>query len=174
MSDQFVGEIRPFPFNFAPTGWAMCQGQIMSISQNTALFSLLGTYYGGDGKSTFALPNLQGNVAINQGQSPGEQQYTIGETAGAATVALTLSQMPAHNHRVNARATQGTSSHPTGNMFAEAEYHVPEPFYDSTSSATLSGAALVPYGSNAAHTNLQPYLVINYCIALQGIFPPRS
>jgi microcystin-dependent protein len=175
MSDQYVGEIRSFPFNFAPAGWAQCQGQLLSISQNTALFSLVGTFYGGDGQSTFALPNLQGNVVVDQGNLTGGQDYIIGETGGLSQYALNGGQSAAHSHNVIALNAPGTSSHPTGNLFAEAEYQLnPEPLYDSTSTGTLAYAALQPSGSNQPHTNLQPYLVINYCIALNGVYPTRQ
>ena len=175
MSDQFVGEIRSFPFNFAPFGWAMCQGQLLSISQNTALFSLLGTFYGGNGTSTFALPNLQGNVVVDQGTLIGGQNYVLGETGGLSQYALNGGQSAAHSHNVIAVTDTGTASDPTGNMFAEAAYQAqPAALYDSTTAGTLAYGALQGTGSAQPHPNLQPFLVINYCIALEGIYPTRQ
>jgi microcystin-dependent protein len=174
VADQFVGEIRVFGFNFAPSGWAQCNGRVMALSQNTALFSLLGTAYGGDGKSTFALPNLQGAVPIGAGQGPGLSDYVLGQTGGAATVTLLESEIPNHTHTVSAsttplgtvatpNATVGLSRPASGNAYGS-----------SGAQTVMAPTALTTAGGGLPHNNLQPYCVLNYCIALQGIFPPRS
>jgi len=176
MSNPFVAEIRIFPFNFAPKGWAFCDGQLLPISQNTALFSLLGTTYGGDGKSTFALPNLQGSVPMNAGQGPGLSDRFLGESAGEDSVTLLTSEMPAHTHAAQADANNlnATAVSPTGAVPVNAS-----PTHTFSNSATPSLALMNPNmvsvtGSSLPHNNLMPYLVVNYCIALQGVFPPRS
>jgi len=185
MSDPFVAEIRIFPFNFAPKGWAFCAGQLLPISQNTALFSLLGTTYGGDGKSTFALPNLQGNVPIHAGQGPGLSLRDLGEIGGETTVTLLQTEIPAHTHVVNALSANGTATVSSGNMLATAAASggggkIPATFsatfYSSnTAKATtaLSPFALSISGGGQPHNNMMPYLGLNFCIALQGVFPPR-
>lgn len=175
MSDPFVGEIRPFGFNFAPTGWAQCNGQVVPISQNTALFSLLGTNYGGNGTSTFGLPNLQGSVPIHMGQGVGLSSYSVGESSGTPTVTLTQGQMPSHTHPAEIpRAVNADTTSPTGALWATAQGN-DTPYIAGTPSATmLSPATATQASGNAAHNNLMPYLVVNFCIALQGIFPPRS
>src|SRR5687767_2456194 len=178
MADPFVAEIRMFGFNFAPTGWAQCNGQLLPISQNTALFSLLGTFYGGDGKSTFALPNLQGSMAMSasagQGAPPGLSQRFLGEMGGSETVTLLQSEIPVHPHSMRAHgADPGDVQSPapdrtlarSANGFA---YHTAAP------DTSLAPEALAPAGGSLPHNNMQPYLVLNFCIALQGIFPPRS
>jgi microcystin-dependent protein len=176
MADPFVAEIRIFPFNFPPTGWAFCNGQLMPISQNTALFSLIGTFYGGDGKSTFALPNLQGQAAMHQGQGPGLSQRFLGEQGGEEFVTLLNSEMPVHAHNIgNALAANGNSTSPTGNVWAQAPagrgtlalYDVPP------ANAAMRPDNLGITGGSLPHNNWQPYLTLNFCIALQGIFPAR-
>ena len=176
MSDQFVAEVRIFPFNFPPTGWAFCDGQLLPISQNTALFSLLGTTYGGDGKSTFALPDMQGNVPIHPGQGPGLSLYDLGQTGGVETVTLLQSEMPAHAHGVGmAKNALGDSITPANSVWATAAagrgaaalYAPPAP------TGTVNPNSLSPSGGGLPHNNMQPYLTLNFCIALQGIFPPR-
>ena len=180
MADPFVAEIRIFPFNFAPKGWAFCDGQLMPISQNTALFSLLGTFYGGDGKSTFALPNLQASGAMHQGQGPGLSQRFLGEQGGSPTVTLLETEMPNHNHGTLVSSGNATLAAPQDNVPAKLRY----------STGTLNGAgisyspsapnvlfapeALSPAGGSLPHNNMQPYLALNFCIALQGVFPPRT
>lgn len=172
MSNQFVAEIRIFPFNFAPTGWAFCDGQLMPISQNTALFSLLGTTYGGDGKSNFALPNMQGNAPMQPGQGPGLSLHDLGETGGSQTVTLLQSEMPAHAHTLNASGGDGNDPQPSGELLATGigvgMYAAPGP------SAQLGFPAVAPAGGGLPHNNMQPFLTLNFCIALQGIFPPRT
>jgi microcystin-dependent protein len=178
VTDQFVAEIRIFPFNFAPTGWAFCDGQVMPISQNTALFSLLGTNYGGDGISNFALPNLQGSAAMFYEQGPGLSNHNIGEAAGEQAVTLTNSTTPAHQHAVQVFVGRGgtNSTVPAANTVLAPSQGGTE--YDATVPAPA--AVMDPNtiaGSNEAglpHNNLMPTLVFNFCIALQGIFPPRS
>ncbi|HEV2864711.1 MAG TPA: tail fiber protein [Pyrinomonadaceae bacterium] len=176
MSDQFLAEIRIFPFNFAPTGWAFCNGQIMPISQNTALFALLGTTYGGDGKSTFALPNLQDSAPMQPGQGQGLSLRDLGEQSGVEAVTLLVSEIPVHTHQI-----LGNNVPPPANA------GTPDP---SVSLARSSGTttylspaanlnmmapqAIAPAGGSLPHNNMQPYLTLNFCIALQGIFPPRS
>jgi microcystin-dependent protein len=172
MADPFVAEIRCFGFNFAPTGWAQCNGQLLPISQNTALFSLIGTFYGGDGKTTFALPNLQGSVPMNQGQSGGTSDRTIGEASGSEAITLLESEMPAHTHTLNAAESTATERQPPNQMFAVGEaigfYRSDQP------STTMNPGMLAIGGGGAPHNNMQPFLVLNFCIALQGIFPPRG
>jgi microcystin-dependent protein len=182
MSSPFVAEITMFAFNFAPTGWAFCAGQLLPISQNTALFSLLGTMYGGDGKSNFALPNLQGNAAINMGQGPGLSDYFEGETSGSPTVSLLVSEIPAHSHTMNATTNQGTTQTSAGNMLALAQGGTKQNSFNADIYSTvpnnattgLSPLAIGVAGSGLPHNNMQPYLALNFCIALQGVFPARS
>ncbi len=171
--DPFVAEIRVVPFNFAPTGWAFCNGQLMPISQNTALFSLLGTTYGGDGKSNFALPNMQGNAPIHVGQGPGLSQYFLGEEGGSDTVTLLQTEMPLHKHGFQAGSSLAQS---TPNGFALGQgtpiYKTnPGPGNVPNTLMNLGMAGLS--GGNLPHTNLMPYLTLNFIIALQGVFPAR-
>jgi len=177
MADPFVGEIRIFGFNFAPTGWALCNGQLMPISQNTALFSLLGTNYGGDGKSTFALPNFQGSGPVHQGQGPGLSERVMGQSGGETAVTLLQSEMPAHTHTVPCNSATGTATDPTGRIPASARLgrQVPNLY----SQNVVSPDAMDPLTASSAggslpHNNMAPYLVMNFCIALQGIFPARQ
>lgn len=174
MADPFVAEIRIFPFNFAPKGWAWCDGQLMPLSQNTALFSLLGTTYGGDGKSNFALPDLQGRAPMHPGQGPGLSLHDLGETGGSETVTLLESETPAHTHSVLAQNNPlGSQAVPTGNSFTRP---ASGNLYDATSTVPVAMApeSLAPAGGDQPHNNLQPYLTFYFCIALQGVFPPRT
>lgn len=173
MSSPFVAEIRIFPFNFAPTGWAFCDGQLMPLSQNTALFSLLGTYYGGDGKSTFALPNLQGMAPIFWGQGPGLSLYDLGQTSGTADVTLLESEMPLHTHQMMASSDPSDVLAPS-DARSLARSQPGFAYITASPNATLAFEALPPAGSSFPHNNLQPYLTVNFCIALQGVFPPRT
>jgi microcystin-dependent protein len=173
MADPFVAEIRIFPFNFAPKGWAWCDGQILPISQNTALFSLLGTTYGGNGQSTFALPNLQGSAPMHPGQGPGLSLHDLGEVSGSETVTLLESEIPAHNHVLGAQNVPlGSSAIPTGNTLSRP---ASGNLYDATSTVpvALAPEAIAPAGGDQPHNNLMPYLTFYFCIALQGVFPPR-
>jgi microcystin-dependent protein len=176
MSDKFVAEIRIFPFNFAPVGWAFCDGQLLPISQNTALFSLLGTTYGGDGKSTFGLPNLQGCAPMQQGQGPGLSLRDLGETAGEQTVTLLQTEMPAHTHTVQGSASVANQLTPVGNAWASGQKGFGS-FYAPSAPAT--NVQMNPFGTSISggslpHNNMMPFLTLNFCIALQGIFPARS
>jgi len=172
VSDQFVAEIRIFPFNFPPTGWAFCDGQLMPISQNTALFSLLGTTYGGDGKSTFALPDLQGASPVQPGQGQGLSERFLGEMSGVESVTLLQSEIPLHNHAITGSASDATSNSPQVNLVAKpVGINV---FSANVSSVTpLAVQTAPPAGGGLPHNNMQPYLTLNFCIALQGIFPQR-
>jgi microcystin-dependent protein len=175
MSDQFVGEIRMFPFNFAPTGWALCNGQILPISQNTALFSLLGTSYGGDGKSTFGLPNLQGRTPRDQGQGPGLNLVDIGEMGGEQVVVVTTAQMASHGHIAHAQSGVGTTRSPSGKIWAEYKGGIPASAYATGKpDLVMSTLAIGHTGGGQAHNNMPPYLTLNFCIALLGVFPPRG
>src|SRR5689334_18403895 len=170
--DPFVAEIRIFPFNFAPTGWAFCDGQILPLSQNTALFSLLGTVYGGDGKSNFALPDLQGRAAMQQGQGPGLSLYDLGQEGGSDTVTLLTSEIPVHTHQLTASLSDGLFTQPADQLFAQG---VGVNIWDTTAVNTqLAPNAIAPAGGGLPHNNMQPYLTLQYCIALQGVFPPHS
>ena len=176
MADQFVAEIRIFSCNFAPTGWATCDGQILPISQNTALFSLLGTTYGGNGQSNFALPNFQGRTGMQQGQGPGLSLRDLGEQSGSDNITLLLSEMPAHTHVVNCKGTGGQPD-PLNLVWASSNAQkVAANFYAPAkgSGAVMNPAAISITGGSLPHNNLMPYLTLNYCIALQGIFPPRT
>ena len=174
MADPFIAEIRIFPFNFAPKGWAFCDGQIMPLSQNTALFSLLGTTYGGDGKSNFALPNFQGSAPMQQGQGPGLSLRDLGEQSGEEFVTLLQTEMPSHTHTAQA-ATGGGLNDPTGNSWgAGLKGHPPAYAPTSANNVNMNPLALGLTGGNLPHNNMMPYLILNFCIALQGVFPPRS
>jgi microcystin-dependent protein len=173
MTDQFVAEIRVFPFNFAPTGWAQCNGQLLPISQNTALFSLLGTFYGGDGKSTFALPDLQGSAPLHQGQGNGLSEYFIGQVGGSESVTLLQSEMPFHSHSMNG-ATQDPALAKALSPDASWSLSQGGGIYQDAQNTQLSPQAVAPAGGSLPHNNMQPYLTLNFCIALQGIFPPRG
>jgi microcystin-dependent protein len=172
MADPFVAEIRIFAFNFAPKGWAFCDGQILPISQNTALFSLLGTTYGGNGQSTFALPNLQGSVPMHPGQGPGLSLHDLGETGGSETVTLLESEIPSHFHQQSVSSQLGLENNPVGQLFAMGDG---VNMYGTPGALTpMSDQILPPAGGDQPHNNLQPYLTLNFCIALQGVFPPRT
>jgi microcystin-dependent protein len=185
-SDPFVAEICMFPFNFAPSGWAWCDGQLLAISQNTALFSLLGTNYGGDGKSTFALPDLQGRVPMHPGQGPGLSLHDLGEMGGQASVTLLESEIPNHSHNVDINIPVGGTAdtdspfnaYPATFAIAEQIDGNPATLYSSTTDGNLgsfnSEISSYPAGGGQPHNNMQPTLFIYYCIALQGVFPPRT
>jgi len=170
MATPFIGEIYLVPYNFPPRGFAFCNGQIMSIAQNTALFSLLGTTYGGNGTTTFALPDLRGRTPIGAGQGPGLSLRDLGEVAGEAAVALIASEMPAHAHTVTTSSAPADRSNARGNHLAVP----PDPVYSSAAANTSLANALLPAGLGQPHNNLSPYLVLNFVIALQGVFPARS
>lgn len=168
MSEPFLGQLALVGFNFAPQGWALCQGQLLSIAQNSALFSLLGTTYGGDGVTTFALPDLRGRAALGFGQGPGLQNYTQGQTSGAESVTLIQQQIPAHSHSVACAAEEASASSPTGQLLANAT------IYAATANGAMSPAMIGPAGGNQPHDNMPPYLVLNWIIALEGVYPSRS
>ncbi len=169
--EPFLGEIRYVAFTFAPQGWAECNGQVMSISQNTALFSLLGTTYGGDGRSTFALPDMRGRVPIHAGQGPGLQDYFQGEVAGLESETLSVNQMPTHIHPLGANSGEAALVSPTGNVLA-AKQRVP--LYNASQDTVMGPNAIGPAGGNQPFDNRQPFLVMKCIIAVTGIFPPRQ
>lgn len=173
MADPFVAEIRIFGFNFAPTGWAFCNGQLMPLAQNTALFSLLGTTYGGNGMSTFALPNLQGSAVMHPGQGAGLSLRDLGETGGTETVALLEAEMPAHTHTV-AESTQVANDPVPNPNVSLARARGLNAYAAPGTPVAMAPQALSPTGGSLPHNNMQPYLTMNFCIALQGVFPPRS
>jgi microcystin-dependent protein len=172
MSDQFVAEIRIFPFNFPPTGWAFCDGQLMPISQNTALFSLLGTTYGGDGKSTFALPDMQGNAPMQPGQGQGLSLRDLGEQGGSESITLLQTEIPVHTHTWNANNAPATLNAPD-NTRSIARSSGGTAYKVINPDAQMALQAVSPAGGSLPHNNMQPYLTLNFCIALQGIFPQR-
>lgn len=173
MADPFVAEIRIFPFNFAAKGWAWCNGQLLPLSQNTALFSLLGTTYGGDGKSNFALPDLGGRAPMHPGQGPGLSLHDLGETGGSETVTLLESEIPAHAHTLRASADIGDIFVP-GAAMSLATTSGGSGYRSATSLTPMAPQALTPAGGNQPHNNMQPYLTFYFNIALQGVFPPRG
>jgi microcystin-dependent protein len=171
--ESYIGQICLFGFNFAPNGWAFCNGQLMSIAQNSALFSLLGTTYGGDGRTTFALPNLQGRVPIHQGQGPGLSPREMGEADGTEQVTLLPNQMPAHTHAAILHVSEETANTDAGNgnVLGSAMNFVAPPVEGALNAQSITVAVA---GASQAHPNMQPYLTVNYCICLYGIFPSRS
>lgn len=173
MADPFVAEIRIFPFNFAPKGWAWCNGQLLPISQNTALFSLLGTTYGGDGRTNFALPNLQGRAPMHPGQGPGLSQHDLGETGGSETVTLLQTEIPSHRHQFRANVLDSADTNaasPTASLALSSGGTL----YQTASNVTMDPNAMAPAGGSLPHNNMQPYLTMYFNIAMQGVFPPRS
>ncbi len=169
MADPFVAEIRIFPFNFAPKGWAFCDGQLMPLSQNTALFALLGTFYGGDGKSTFALPDLQGRAAMHSGQGQGLSERFLGEASGVESITLLQSEMPVHTHIANGSDEDNDSTLPTGHAYGKQSVA----YAPSGALGLMAFQSLAIAGGGLPHNNMQPYLTLNFCIALQGVFPAR-
>lgn len=169
MSEPFIGEIRMFAGNFAPTGWATCDGQILPISQNTALFAILGTFYGGDGKSTFALPNLRDSAPMHHGQGIGLSERVIGEASGSSTVTLLESEMPSHTHIANAKTSLGNSQTPAGQTWAGS--NVAKQYVNTNPNTPMSPQALSIAGASLPHNNMPPYLVVTFIIAMQGTFP---
>jgi microcystin-dependent protein len=173
MADPFVAEIRIFPFNFAPRGWAFCNGQLMPISQNTALFALLGTTYGGDGKSNFALPNLQGATPLHPGQGAGLSLRDLGQQGGSEYVTLLQSEIPMHSHILRSSADDGDLNTPGGQRVLAASLNG-QAYGPAANQTSMSMNTLALAGGSAPHNNMQPYLTVNFCIALQGIFPSRG
>lgn len=170
MSEPFIAEIRIFPYNFAPRGWAFCNGQLLPIAQNTALFSLIGTIYGGDGRTTTALPDLQGRAAMHPGRGPGLTDRRLGEKGGSETATLTSQQMPNHTHGLTATDRDGRFADPANKYFGAGNQ-----MYSSGSPDTaLKDTSLETAGGAASHTNMQPFQALNFCIALQGLYPSRS
>ena len=172
--DIFLAEIRIFPFNFPPHGWAFCDGQLLPLSQNTALFSLLGTTYGGNGHSNFALPDFRGNAPMHPGQGPGLSLHDLGETGGSDTVRLLESEIPSHSHAVNAVGGVGNRTTPQSHAIARVTGATPYvPGSPTPATTNMSDYAVAPAGGDQQHNNMQPYLTLNFCIALQGTFPQR-
>lgn len=171
MADPFIAEIRIFPFNFAPKGWAWCDGQLLPLSQHTALFSLLGTTYGGNGRSNFALPDLQGRAPMQPGQGPGLSLHDLGESGGSETVTLLESEIPSHSHTLQVSTDEATEHTGSGNYLA-----IPEsPIYSDTgTNVSMHANGVSIAGGDAPHNNMQPYLTFYFSIALQGVFPPRT
>jgi microcystin-dependent protein len=173
--DPFVAEIRILPFSFPPKGWAFCDGQILPLSQNTALFSLLGTTYGGDGKSNFGLPNMQGNTPMHPGQGPGLSLHDLGEIGGSQTVTLLESEIPSHSHSLMANAIAGNVNAPSSGVSLARSRNANAYQSNVTQNLVLmADQAVTPAGGDQPHNNMQPYLTLNFCIALQGVYPPRT
>jgi len=166
MSDPFVGEIRMFGGNFAPAGWALCDGQAMPIAENDVLFTLIGTTYGGDGQNTFALPDLRGRIPLHQGTN-----YPIGQSAGSEDVTLTTQQMPIHTHTAQAQSESGSQATPANGLWAFSSLNQ---FSTNSANGTLNAGAIAPAGGSQPHTNMMPYLVVSFIISLYGVFPQQS
>ena len=179
MADPFVGEIRTFPWTFAPRGWALCNGALLSIQQNNALFSLLGVRYGGNGTTTFGLPDLRGRGMVHQGTAPDSSTYVMGTSAGTESVALTLANLPLHAHNVVANGDTANKARPDPGPCYFAKANLPnataaEIYAPLANPIALAAESIAPTGNSVPHANMQPYLVLNFCIALSGIFPPRG
>jgi microcystin-dependent protein len=174
MAEAFIGEIRMVGFNYAPRGWALCNGQTIPIQQNSALFALLGTTFGGNGQTNFALPNLQSRVPIHAGQGPGLSPYVLGQQGGFESVTLSTVQMPSHSHALNATNTNGTSFVPGGNVLAADGNTTTAIYSNAAPSNAMNPASIGATGGNQAHTNIQPYLAVYFIICLEGIFPARN
>jgi microcystin-dependent protein len=178
MPEPFLGEIRTFAGSYAPAGWAFCNGQLLSIAQNTALYSILGTMYGGNGTTQFALPNLMGRAPLHKGEGPGLTPRTVGDTVGEESATLTIDNLPMHTHQVVASTGSGSTGKPEGNVFAESPapgpHRPPVSLYSASPTTTMNGQALSSTGGDQPHNNMQPYLGLNFIIALQGIFPSRN
>ena len=173
MSEPYIGEIRMFGGTYAPVGWAFCDGAQVAISENDALFNLIGTTYGGDGQSTFNLPDLRGRTPVHQGTNPGTgTSYTLGEQAGVETVTLTTQQIPQHNHALMATNAIGTQANPGGNLLANSQG--PQPYIQENPDGALNPQAVTPFGGSQPHDNLQPFLGINFIISLYGIYPSQT
>jgi len=173
--EGYIAQIILFAGNFAPRGWAFCHGQLISIAQNTALFALLGTTYGGNGQTTFALPDLRGRVAVGTGQGPGLSFYTLGQLAGAENITLTTNEIPAHTHALRASSADATERAPGVDRFLAREATAQTAMYATTGiDTTLSPQAISTVGSSQPHSNVQPYLAMNYVICMSGIFPSRN
>lgn len=172
MSEPFLAQIQIVGFNFAPRGWAFCNGQLLPLSQNTALFSILGVTFGGDGRSNFALPNMQGSTPLAPGQGPGLSLIDLGQTGGSQSVTLLTSEIPAHSHGTQCNAAVGDQYAPPDFFWAQDAGGNNE--YGASADSVMNGGAVGPSGGNLPHNNLQPYLVLNFIIALQGIFPSRT
>jgi microcystin-dependent protein len=170
MAEPFLAEIRVFGFNFAPRGWAQCNGQILPINQYQALYSLLGTTYGGDGRTTFALPDLRGRVPLHEGQGAGLLNRTLGARSGGEGITLSVAEIPSHNHTLQATSDPASSDSPSGNVLATAE----DDLYSRPEDLVSQSASAVQTVGGQSHQNMQPYLVVDFCIALQGLFPPRN
>jgi microcystin-dependent protein len=175
LSEAYIGEIRMFGGNFAPTGWDFCNGQLLSITTNTALFTLLGTTYGGDGQNTFALPDLRGRVPIHQGQGPGTSRYALGQIGGVESTTLSVNQLPAHTHTVNASSSIGTQASPSGNLHAGVSGAAAEKVYSANSpNVSMSTSSIGIAGGSQPVNIVQPYQTISFIIALFGIFPTSN
>lgn len=171
MSEPFLAEVRMVGFDFAPRGWAFCDGQVLPISQNQSLYSLLGTTYGGDGRTSFALPDLRGRTPIHVGSSNGGEAHSLGQKSGEETHTLSANEMPQHTHTLQGTNDQGTATLPQGNVLAESSL----PVYAGVGSAVaMGGNSVTNVGGGQGHENMQPFLALNFCIALQGIFPSRN
>ncbi len=171
-TDPFLGQLALVPYNFPPKGWALCNGQLLSINQNQALFALLGTTYGGNGQTTFALPDLRGRVPISSGQGPGLSNYILGQTGGEESHTLTVSEIPAHSHLLSADTSVGTSERPNGGLPARNAAGVPQ--YGGSATGTMSASGVQSSGGSQPHNNMQPYVTLNWIIALQGVFPSQN
>ena len=174
MDEGFIGEIRMFGGNFAPRGWALCQGQLLAISSNTALFSILGTTFGGDGRTTFGLPDLRGRVPIQQGSGPGLSSYSLGQHAGQESVTVSGDQMPSHSHAVGCTSENGNQDSPTGHRPAAEAVVGASVWGDQAASGTMAADMVQNTGGNGAHDNRQPYLAVNFIICLFGVYPSRN
>jgi microcystin-dependent protein len=181
MAEPYLGQIQIVAFNFAPRGWFLCNGQTLAIQQYTALFSLIGTYYGGNGTSTFQLPNLQGRVPIHQGTGPGLSTYVIGEQGGVENVTLLYNNMPIHNHLLNVTSVYGKSGNPSGLFLANTEEGSGRgekagnyDFVSTAANATMAAGAVSQSGGSVPHANIQPYLTLNFIIAYTGVYPSRN